>query len=96
MSNLLVIPIEYTSPLIESHKTAASQQIALKSAGVPIPEGAKPITVWIAEMNGAGYAEMIWTINDITPDFIVSLFINNPTANPIQAIVTITFVVLFN
>lgn len=96
MSNLLAFPLLYHAPNIPAQTTTYSLQLDLKTVGVPIPHGATAKVAWIAQMSGAGYAEMIWSINDITPDFRVTLFIRNTTNAAIKAEVTITFIVMLN
>lgn len=102
--NLIMVPVYFPLNVTVNPKdTYHRLQIDLKTSKVEIPKDATAKVAWIAMMNGSGYAEMIWTINDLQPDFVVSLFINNPTGHPITLFgppeqdghLLITFVVLF-
>lgn len=103
--NLITIPVYFPSNITVNPKdTYHRLLIDLKTPKVEIPKDAVAKVAWIAMMNGSGYAELIWTINDLQPDFVVSLFINNPTDHAITLFgpqdqdghLLITFVVVYD
>jgi hypothetical protein len=105
VNNLITIPVHFPLGVtVKPRDTYHNLKIDLKTAKIDIPKDAKATTAWIAMMHGSGYAEMIWSIHDLTPDFVVNLFISNPTDRAIRLFgpakhdghLLITFVVLYD
>ena len=104
-NNIISLPVYFPAGItIKPKDTFHRLKIDLKSSKTEIPKDALAKAAWIAMMHGSGYAELIWTVNNVEPDFIVSLFINNPTHHPItlsgpaeqDGHLLITFVLLYD
>lgn len=104
-NNLITIPVYCPINLtVRAKDTYHNLQIDLKTSKIEIPKDAVAEVAWIAMMNGSGFAEVIWSINSIQPDFVVSLFVSNPSDHAVtlsgpasqDGHLLMTFVVLYD
>jgi len=95
--NLLTveIPIDLSKSCINPKSTLKNYEIDVTKFA-EIPKDYKAETAIIAQLNGGGYAELIWSINNITPEFKLSLFINNPQDYVICPVLTMKVVIIYS